>query len=127
MGLFQIFCLILNDCMKQSFVIDVNGDKTIAHLRYLIWQRIPSNNKISETELVLLKVDIPTKGIDMKTRIHSEDINKYESSELYPFQIVGDCFSGEYFSTNIRIIVQPLAATGKFLSISCLPNKAHLI
>ena len=117
----MVFCLVQGDAIKNSFPIDIdtNSNATIGHLKAAIKSVKPNTfGSIDANKPRLWKVDI----IQNKEN-QNAIIKEHEGEELHPFQYVEKCFEKNLTSTNIRIIVEPPATTGKCLPMVYLSNK----
>src|SRR5688500_10442317 len=115
----MVFCLVQGDAIKNSFPIDTSGCETIGHLKKAI--KDAKQNAfcgIDANQLTLWRVDI----IQIKEN-QEMIIKEHEGEELHSFKSVGDYFQKEPTSTNIRIIIEPTATTGKYSSIVYFSNK----
>ncbi|CAG8566911.1 9009_t:CDS:2 [Ambispora leptoticha] len=86
---------------------------TVGHLKRVV-KNINENTfkNIDDRDLVLWKVNIPTKGENLVTKIYAENIEEqYQGVMLSPFETVGEYFHES--TSNIRVIVQPPVTTAK--------------
>ena len=121
----MVFCLVQGDAIKNSFPIDISSHTTVGHLKKAIKdEKQNAFSGIDADKLTLWRVDI------VQTKENQEmKIKEHKGVELNSFESVGTHFQDVPFSTNIRIIVQPLlpATTGKCFPMVYLSNKKFAV
>ena len=116
----MLYCLILGDSIRNTFLVEVSKDLPVSNLRKKIWEEKKnffSEIKIDADRLKLWKVNISMKDKKPSTEICAEDEGiknlLVDENELLPPQVVGNYFYDEkVFSDqpnnhDIHIVIQP--------------------
>src|SRR4051794_11461457 len=119
----MVFCLVQGDAIKNSFPIDTSSHTTVGHLKKAIKDaKQNAFSGIDADKLTLWRVNI------VQTKENQEmTIEEHKGVELHSFETVGTHFQEVPLSTDIRIIVEPPATTGKCLPMVYLSNKKFAI
>ncbi|GBB99563.1 hypothetical protein RclHR1_03560018 [Rhizophagus clarus] len=99
-------CLVIGDSTKRAFSIEIDKDKCVDHLKFMIkTKKHPRFDTISSDELDIWKVDVPLDKLNDK--ISPTNIKTMLSGEeLSPLSKIGDVFSDNLAENNINVLVQ---------------------
>ncbi|CAG8492044.1 11050_t:CDS:2 [Dentiscutata erythropus] len=119
----MLFCLVLGDAVKNAFMIDINKDMTISHLKNLIKEKKKNTfQNVDADDLVLWKItaiSINKETMKMKICIDINIEKELGGTRLLPSEAIKDHFK-ELESKDIQIIIQP--STIASLSIDNIIN-----
>ena len=101
-----LFCLVFGDSTKHAFSIEIDKDKRIDYLKYVIkTKKQPRFDTISSDELDIWKVDVPLNKLNDK--INFADIKTVlGGEELQPLRKISEAFTNDPIEGNINVLVQ---------------------
>ena len=103
--LVSLVCLIDGESTENAFVVDIESNKTVSHLREKIWEKNSQIFKnIDAAELILWAVSIPIG--DDSPQPNLEELNSGDKKKPFPSKKVGDVFS-QLIEDNVHVIVKP--------------------
>ncbi|KAG0222430.1 hypothetical protein BGW42_006607 [Actinomortierella wolfii] len=102
-----LFCLVDGEATSNAFPVDIESNKTFAHLKELIKaKKAPRFDNIAADELTLWSVSIPASDDDDNARILLDDVSKKDKKKLSPLTSLSKVFTTELPEETIHIIVR---------------------
>ena len=103
-----LFCYVRGDDYSNAFVVDIDEDKTVAHLRKAIKEeRRPQFDDVPADSLSLWKASVLINR-DIKESVEALDL--VDGDSLYPYEILSDIFSSGLEKRCVHIIInRPLS------------------
>ncbi|CAG8530466.1 22160_t:CDS:2 [Dentiscutata erythropus] len=110
----NLFCLNQGESTEKLFVVDIEKDKTVAHLRKAIKkEKEIFYRNIDANDLVIWKVNIPVNDGDMQTNFALENNKEKGVQKLdCPVNKISDIFTETPATDHIHIIIEMVSPQG---------------
>ena len=104
--LVSLVCLIDGESTENAFVVDIESNKTVSHLREKIWEKNSQIFKnIDAAELILWAVSIPIG--DDSPQPNLEELNSGDKKKPFPGEEMQEAFPEPLPKKYIHVIVKP--------------------